>query len=290
MIRNNRFRKAMLVCFTVVFTLGFVGLTAIPVGGTTTTQFSGNMLEEQPDMPDEQIQKITDSSSTFSFEGTDFLVKDAYPEINQLITDYYDAVLRFDIDMLDTLVSDITRVDQNLIRAKLEYMESITNIICYTVEGPLEGTFRVYVYYDLKIRGIETLAPALSAMYVTMSSDGSYVIYLSEIDEETQEFIETADASGDVQLLSSLVSERLNNVINSDAAMRDFYTMMEAAVNPATTEVPAEGTEAVPTDVPTDGAATVPTDVPADGTVPAPAENPTEVPVDPTAPTAVPVQ
>lgn len=281
MKKSNRFRTVMLSCVTVIFTLGFVGLTVIPVGGSTVTQFSGKMLEEQPEIPEEQKQQITDSSSQFGFEGTDFLVKDAYPEINQLIADYYDAVMRFDIDMLDTLVSDITRVDQNLIRAKLEYMESISNIICYTVEGPMEGTFRVYVYYDLKIKGIETLAPALSAMYVTMSSDGNYVIYLSEIDEETQEFIETADSSGDVQLLSSLVSERLSNVVNSDEAMKNFYSMMEAAVNPeagettvddsqaVVTEIPA-GTEAIPTEVPV-GTEAAPTEAPVDA-------NPTEVP------------
>lgn len=281
MKKSNRFRTVMLSCVTVIFTLGFVGLTVIPVGGSTVTQFSGKMLEEQPEIPEEQKQQITDSSSQFGFEGTDFLVKDAYPEINQLIADYYDAVMRFDIDMLDTLVSDITRVDQNLIRAKLEYMESISNIICYTVEGPMEGTFRVYVYYDLKIKGIETLAPALSAMYVTMSSDGNYVIYLSEIDEETQEFIETADSSGDVQLLSSLVSERLSNVVNSDEAMKNFYSMMEAAVNPEEAETPVDDSQAVVTEIPA-GTEAIPTEVPV-GTEAAPTEapvdaNPTEVP------------
>lgn len=231
MINNTKIRKSMLTLSTVMVTLGFVGLLAIPTGGSAKVQYSGDMLEEKPDMPEEEIKEITDSASTFSFEGTDFLVKDAYPEINELITEYYTAMMNFDMDAMEGLVSDISRVDQNLIRAKLAYMESISNIICYTVEGPIEGTFRVYVYYDLQLQGISTLAPALSAMYVTMSSDGNYVIYLSEIDQEAQDFIEEADASVDVNLLTSLVSERLNNVVNSDASMKEFYNKMESAVS-----------------------------------------------------------
>ncbi len=234
MIHKTKRKKLLMTLYSLVLTLGFVGLLAVPTGGSAKIQYSGDKLDKEPEIPDEDIKQITDSSSTFSFEGTDFLVKDAYPEINKLVNDYYSAMMSNDMDSMESLVSDITRVDKNLIRAKLQYMENISNIICYTVEGPVEGTFRVYVYYDLQLRGISTLAPALSAMYVTMSSDGNYVIYLNEIDDEAQDFIEEADESVDVKLLSSLVSERLNNVINSDASMKEFYNMMESAVSTGT--------------------------------------------------------
>lgn len=266
MIHKTKRKKLLLTMYSVVMTLGFVGLLAVPTGGSAKVQYSGDKLDEKPEIPDEEMKEITDSSSTFNFEGTDFLVKDAYPEINKLVSDYYNAMMNYDMDSMESLVSDITRVDKNLMLAKLQYMENISNIICYTVEGPVEGTFRVYVYYDLQLRGISTLAPALSAMYVTMSSDGSYVIYLNEIDDEAQDFIEEADESVDVKLLSSLVSERLNNVINSDASMKEFYNMMESAVStdtdgagsddPANTEVPAGDTGNV--DMPADNVPVMP--------------------------------
>jgi len=223
-------RKFVFIIASIVLTVGFVGLLSVPTV-THQKRFSGEVLKEEPEMDKEVVAEITDSASVFNFEGTEFLVKDAIPEINQLITDYYSAMMAFDMDWMESLVSDISRVDQKLMRAKLEYIESISNIMCYTTEGPTEGTYRVYVYYDLKLRGIDTLAPALSAMYLSQSSDGNYVIYLSEVDDDAQEFIDEADASIDVQLLSSLVSERFNNVINSDEAMKEFYTMMEAAMN-----------------------------------------------------------
>jgi len=230
MIYTYTRKKFVFLIMTVALVVGFVGLLSVPTI-THQKRLSGAVLKEEPELDKEVVAEITDSTSTFNFDGTDFLVKDAIPEINQLITDYYSAMMSFDMEWMESLVSDITRIDQNLIRAKLEYIESISNIVCYTTEGPTEGTYRVYVYYDLKLKGIDTLAPALSAMYLSQSSDGNYVIYLSEIDEDAQNFIDAADSSIDVELLSSLVSERFNNVINSDAAMKEFYTMMETAMN-----------------------------------------------------------
>lgn len=230
MIYTYTRKKFVFLIMTVALVVGFVGLLSVPTI-THQKRLSGAVLKEEPELDKEVVAEITDSTATFNFDGTDFLVKDAIPEINQLITDYYSAMMSFDMEWMESLVSDITRIDQNLIRAKLEYIESISNIVCYTTEGPTEGTYRVYVYYDLKLKGIDTLAPALSAMYLSQSSDGNYVIYLSEIDEDAQNFIDAADSSIDVELLSSLVSERFNNVINSDAAMKEFYTMMETAMN-----------------------------------------------------------
>lgn len=260
MIHKTKRKKLLMTLYSLVLTLGFVGLLAVPTGGSAKIQYSGDKLDKEPEIPDEDIKQITDSSSTFSFEGTDFLVKDAYPEINKLVNDYYSAMMSNDMDSMESLVSDITRVDKNLIRAKLQYMENISNIICYTVEGPVEGTFRVYVYYDLQLRGISTLAPALSAMYVTMSSDGNYVIYLNEIDDEAQDFIEEADESVDVKLLSSLVSERLNNVINSDASMKEFYNMMESAVSTGTQDTGSGDADAAQTPAVDSGNADAPVD------------------------------
>lgn len=234
MVRRRKRRTFLLSSFCVF--IGTVVLSYMPANGkefynqlrfTTDNKPVETTEEKAPVIEDEKIEKLTDSTETFDFEGTELLKKNKYPEINELIKDYYDAMFAFDMDGMETLVSDVSRVDINLIRAKLEYMESINNIICYTVDGPSEGTCRVYVYYDLKIKGIETLAPALSAFYVTISSDGNYIIYLNELDADTQEFIDQTDSSEDVKMLSKLVSERFDDVVNSDAQMKNFYDMMQ---------------------------------------------------------------
>ena len=210
---------------------------------------AGNEKGDEDTLIEEETkQKLTDSAETFDFEGTGLLEKDKYPEINELIQDYYDTMFSFDLDGMETLVSDISRVDVNLMRAKLEYMERIENIICYTADGPSEGTYRVYVYYDLKIKGIDTLAPALSAFYVTLSSDGNYIIYLNELDADTQEFINKTDASEDVKMLSELVSKRFEDVVANDENMKNFYEMMEQSTSGQSTSSDAAATEAPATE------------------------------------------
>ena len=239
----RRRRKKILVGFTTfVLAVGFFGMLALPhkgaLMGRDAIDASSN---EDISLKGKVHDKLVDSSRKFKFKGTKLLKKDAYPEVNELVKNYYAAMISFDMDRIENLVSDISNVDQNLIRAKLQYMENIENIICYTIDGDIEGTYRAYVYYDLKIRGIDTLAPALSAMYITMGSGGNYVIYLGELDSDTQDFISKADTSQDVKLLSSLVSDRLSNVVNSDANMKTFYDMMNAAVN---------SSESTPTEAP----------------------------------------
>ncbi len=171
--------------------------------------------------------------NVFNYEGTDYLKKDAYPDINELMSKYYAASLAVDLDALEGLVSDVSQIDEDKLKKQLSYMESIDNIICYTVEGEIEGTFRVYVYYDMKLKGIDTPAPALYAFYVTMSSDGNYIVYLSGLDGETQDFISAADTSQDVQTLKTLVNERFKKVINSDEKLKEFCEMLDNGLLPS---------------------------------------------------------
>ena len=226
-----KYKKPMIILAASLSLLGFLAIAAIPTSTMVSLKEKETSSQAGYDISSEDIEQQTDAEATFCYDGSDYLKKDQYPDVSALIRNYYDATLQFDMDRMESLVSDIDRVDQNLIRAKLEYMESIDNIICYTVDGDIEGSYRVYVYYDMKIRGIDTPAPALSALYVTMASDGGYIVYLSELDGDSQQFIISADQSEDVQLLTHMVKERLNNILESDTEMKTFYDMLENAVS-----------------------------------------------------------
>lgn len=233
MAYKRKRRKKTLLGFSIsVFIIGFVIMIALPISPVRSGKDAIDAAKGQDiRLEDNKHDSLVDSNQTFDFDGTSLLKKNADADVNELVKKYYEAMMLFDMDTMESLVSDIDRVDQNMIRAKLQYMENIDNIIVYTIAGDVQGTYRAYVYYDLKIRGIDTLAPALSAMYITMSSSGNYVVYLGELDGDTQEFIELADESQDVKLLTSLVSDRFNNVLIKDANMQNFYNMMNSAVS-----------------------------------------------------------
>ncbi len=238
---NYRYKKIILKASAITALLGFVVLAATPsVGGISNAESS--VAYENMDKTEKE--EILDPQTSFSFKGTETLKKDAYPEINELITAYYNAMYTYNMDALEGYVSDITQIDQTKLMAQLEYMESINNIVCYTVEGNAEGSFRVYVYYDMKIRGIETVAPALSALYVTMSSDGRYIVYLSELDGDTQEFINQTDASEEVQVLKQLVNDRFQSVLQTDEQLKSFCEMLESGSGKLADEVSGDALEA----------------------------------------------
>ncbi|MBE5936622.1 MAG: hypothetical protein E7265_01170 [Lachnospiraceae bacterium] len=220
-------RQSLIRIFRILIPIAFVVLCITPSWTLPkANELSSNEPDQVLDVDNEKVQTLVNPINTFDYAGTDYLKKDAVEEISQLIKDYYTASLSLDMDSMEWLVSDVDKFEYNKMRASLEYMESINNIICYTVEGIYEGTYRVYVYYDMKIRGIDTPAPALTAFYVTMSSDGEYIIYLSELDTETQDFIVSADLSEDVAILKALVDERFTSVVDSDPMLKEFCTLI----------------------------------------------------------------
>ena len=67
----------------------------------------------------------------------------------------------------------------------------------------------------------------MSALYVTLDSQGGYVIYLSQLDADAQSFIAEADTSKEVQNLKTLVNDRFQSVMESDSQLQTFCTMIE---------------------------------------------------------------
>ncbi len=162
-------------------------------------------------------------------------------EINQLMESYFQAKRNVDMDMMEPLVSDINQVNQEKLIFQAEYVEDYQNIKSYAIENPENGSYRVYVRYDMKHKNIETLAPCLSGFYVTQGSDGQYLIYLSALDEAEENFILAADQNPNVVKFMNEVSDALNQAMESDQNLKQMYDRMDQeiktadmVVNPAT--------------------------------------------------------
>ena len=155
-----KYKKLIIIITVGALLLGFFILTLIPTGGN-----SSNPVEDAE------------------------LVKCTNEDINNLITSYYQAKRDVNLEELEPLVSDINQIDQEKLIAQAEYVEDYQNITCYLLENKDNGAYRVYVRFDMKLKNINTLAPCLSALYVTMGSDGKNVIYLSALDKNEEDFI-----------------------------------------------------------------------------------------------------
>ncbi len=235
---RHRYSKNIFRIIAVLSFAGIILLSMLP--GSLNIANTVNETKTDKGSDTDNDKTLTDPAVTFNYEGTAYLACNKYKEINELVREYYNATLSVDMDKIGGLVSDISQIDQDKLITQASYMENIDNIICYTIDGPVEGTFRAYVYYDMKLYGINTPAPALSALYITMASDGRYIIYLSGLDGDAQNFISSTDTSEDVIHLKKLVNDRFENVVNTDEQLKAFCEMINSGTVPdaAATDAP----------------------------------------------------
>ena len=157
---------------------------------------------------------------------TGTLEKNAHEDINALIGTYLKASVEADIDTLHTVVSETEQVTKEELQRWYEYVEEIKNIDCYTLPGPDEGSYIVYVYYEMKIVDIETLAPGLIQLYVCKAEDDNYVILINQLDEVIQEARNVALEREDVQNLIATVNNNLNEAVAADEKLKSFVTTL----------------------------------------------------------------
>ncbi len=193
-----RYKKLVIGITVVTLALSFFILTLIPTGGSETNNASDVKLAVSQN-----------------------------EEINKLIADYYVSKKNVDIEAMSALVSDPNQIEREKFTAMAAYVEDYQNIKCYVIPNEEEGAYRVYARYDMKLKNIDTLGPCLTSFYVTTTSDGKYVIYLSALDEVQEEFISSADENSDVLALKEEVANGLQTAIDNDETFKQFYQKLD---------------------------------------------------------------
>lgn len=143
------------------------------------------------------------------------LKKDEIPALNELICTYFAAMESCDLAQYTNIVTgdDMT---QDKLEKKGEFIESYQNISCYTKPGVTADTYIAYVYYEVKFRNIDTLAPALSQLFVCTNEDGTMYINAGALDPELSGYISVMSSAEDVLELNVSTEKKLVQAIESD--------------------------------------------------------------------------
>ena len=136
------------------------------------------------------------------------------------------------MDEFEELVTDTSYIELDKLQRKTEYIEEYGSIECYVKPAQGDVDYIVYVYHEMKITSIDTLAPALDEIYVRYEEDGSPKVVLGEISDDTQAYIEEARATEEVQSLISEVSSGLESALEEDEALSEFYTKLSSPAAP----------------------------------------------------------
>ena len=170
--------------------------------------------------------------------------KDAYPEVNSLVKQYYQALVDGDMETINSIKNFTDEEEELKIVKKSEFIEGYPNITVYTKKGPEEGSFVAYVQYDVKFFNIDTTAPGLNTLYICMDEEGKYYINANELDEKVVEYLKTISVQNDVVDLFNTVQVAYNDVKTEDAALSAFLDELPNLLAEAVSEAIIEQEEA----------------------------------------------
>lgn len=175
-------------------------------------------------------------------ENVNPLEKDAYPEVNELVQNYYNYMAAGDMEGLASVEDQTSEEEQSRILRSKDLVEGYQNISCYTKKGLEDGSYLVFVYYELKFAQIDTSAPGLSALYVYTNDEGNLVIFNGEAGEELNAYVEQMAAEEDVLALREEVRVKYEEAKAADANLAEQEARYLRIAEGSSEEQPAEET------------------------------------------------
>lgn len=163
--------------------------------------------------------------------GGSILQKDAVPEIQKLMEEYFRSITDCDMNtFLGLFTSKDTSEEEKyrgIFEKQREYIESYQNINCYTVKGLDDHSWVVYVSYDVKFVGVDTLGPDLVRIYAVKGDDGQYRIYDEPMTPELEAFLDQVAGNEDVRLLISQVDHQAEEAMSEDEELKKRITYLK---------------------------------------------------------------
>ena len=156
----------------------------------------------------------------------------AYPEVNELIEQYYQAVADGDAETIASLCLTITEEEQIRIQELGSYIDSYTDIEVYTKTGPIDNSYIAYVYSHLKLVDHTWEIPGMQTLYLCTGDSGSLYINNSETQsEEITEYISLASLQDDVVDLNNQVAAEYNEMLTNDEDLSEYLDQMASVID-----------------------------------------------------------
>lgn len=169
----------------------------------------------------------------------------AYPDVNALIMDYYNAVADGDVDRVLAISNNVYETEKIRIREMSQYIDSYPLVEIYTKSGPDAGSYIAYVYYKVKFDGYDNLAPGIQTFYICTAEDGSLYMNEGAGEEYITDYITRVNMQDDVVELYNKVTVEYNELVASDPNLSLFLqelgTQMDVLVGEALADAEAAG-------------------------------------------------
>ncbi len=160
-----------------------------------------------------------------------------YPAVNELIANYRKAFKEGDTDLLKKVYNTDEEINKSILTGTSAVIEDYKNTQYYTKNGLKSGEYVAFVYDELKLADIKTLAPNLSVFYIKTTDNGTLYIYRGEYDsasgsykydEKTQAYIDKLYKDEDVMKLITTVNTKMDSACANDSDLMSFMEKLRS--------------------------------------------------------------
>ena len=221
-LKENKMVTVMLgvIAIVIIAAAILIGIIA----GKTTRPASSKAAQETQETATEESAETAEGGQTAAVP----LEEDAYPEVNALISEYYQAVADGDTEKIQSLVDSIDEENLIYLEKMGNYIESYNNLKCYTKKGPTDNSFVVYASYEVKFQDMDTMVPGVSPYLIYARDDGSYYIHHEgEVDENVNLYLEEISAQDDVVDLMNRVQVAFNEAVVENEELNNYLAQMK---------------------------------------------------------------
>ena len=149
---------------------------------------------------------------------------DAHPEVKELVSTYYNSYAAGDIDKLLAITQSLSDMEKSYVKMMNEYVESYSDVTCYTKEGLEEGGL-----------------PGMDFFYIRTDKDGKIYIdnrYSSfnrnikeqETEPEVDALIEEFEGGEDVQKLRNEFQEKYDAAVAGNENLKQMANTVSEAI------------------------------------------------------------
>lgn len=174
------------------------------------------------------------------------LQENAYSEVNELMNEFYQSLAEGNVEKIRSLKDYTDETELITYEKKSEFIENYNDIVCYTKDGTAEGTYYVYVSYNVKFKDIETMAPGLNTWYVYTDDMGNLQID-GDMDENITATLKLVTNQDDVVDLFNKIDVRYNEAVAQDETLNTFLAelpnQIKTSVGVALAQLEAENSD-----------------------------------------------
>ncbi len=161
------------------------------------------------------------------------LEADKYPEINELVVTYLNALADGDVDTMMEICSNVTDTEKIRIEELGKYIDAFPEYNVFTKFGPVENSYVVYAAARAQFPGIDTLVPGIYCLYVCMDEDGNYYLNEDTLTDEELAYIDALASDESVMQLCNSIDEEYQELLATDSDIAAYIELMSNEIRDA---------------------------------------------------------